>query len=182
MRVFVTGATGFIGSAIVQELLAHGHKVLGMVRSDANAQKLTAAGAEVHRGALEDLDSLSRGAKACEAVIHTAFNHDFVNVSREVAVAQDTAAVNALGEALVGTDRPFIISTGTGTVPGRARTETDEAPNHRAAPEQATLAFAKRGVRAMVMGLPPTVHGDGDHGLVHALIEIARAKGASAYV
>ncbi len=158
MRVFVTGATGFIGSAIVQELIGAGHRVLGLVRSDANAQKLTAAGAQVHWGTLDDLASLKRGAAESEGVIHTAFNHDFVNVSREAAAKADVLAIEAIGDALAGSGRPFITSSGTGMVPGRTRTETDEAAPHIRHPsDKATLALAAREVRAMVMGLPPSV-------------------------
>src|SRR5277367_2540511 len=114
MRVFVTGATGFIGSAVVQELVGAGHHVLGLARSDAAAKSLAAAGAQVHWGTLDDLNSLKRGANESEGVIHTAFNHDFVNVSREVAARADLLAIEAIGEALVGSGRPFLISSGTG--------------------------------------------------------------------
>ncbi len=190
MRIFVTGATGFIGSAVTQELLRNGHRVLGLARSEANAQKLTAAGAEVHRGSLEDLESLTRGAAACEGVIHTAFNHDFVNVSREVAAKADLTAIETIGAALAGSDRPFVICSGSaaaGFEPGRLGTEADEADAKSAVAtrlpsERATLALATRGVRAIVMRLPPSVHGEGDHGLVYLLIGIARAKGASAFI
>lgn len=183
MRVFVTGATGFIGSAIVGELLRNGHQVLGLVRSEANAATLQATGAEVHRGALDDLGSLHAGAASCEAVVHTAFNHDFVNTGREVAAAEDRRAIETIGDALAGTGRPFIMCTGSGFASGKTRTEVDAgAPSPRQASEQAALALAARGVRSMVMGLPPTVHGAGDHGFIHTLVEMAKAKGASAYV
>jgi nucleoside-diphosphate-sugar epimerase len=183
MRVFVTGATGFIGSAIVRELLDAGHQVLGLARSDAAAASLAAAGAEVHRGSLEDFESLAAGARACGGVIHTAFIHDFSNYAP--AAEKDRRAIQTLGTTLAGSDRPFIVTSGTLLVQRQGPLATEEeAPNPRfpRKSEEAALAVAARGVRVAVVRLPPSVHGDGDHGFVPALIAIARQKGVSAYV
>jgi len=186
MRIFVTGATGFIGSAIVQELLGAGHQVVGLARSDATAKSLATAGAEVHRGALDDLDSLRRGAAASDGVIHTAFVHDFSDYAG--AGETDRLAVEAMGGAIAESGRPLVITSGTTVVtPGRLSTEDEAAdPNSPSAPrvasEEAVLALASQGVRASVVRLPPSVHGDGDRGFVPALIGIAREKGVSAYV
>jgi nucleoside-diphosphate-sugar epimerase len=186
MRVFVTGATGFIGSAVVQELTRAGHQVLGLARSDASAALLMAAGAEVHRGTLDDLDSLTRGAAASDGVIHTAFVHDFSDI---VASGRtDLLAIETIGAALAGSGRPFVVTSGLAHMKqGQVSTENDAADpdspaKHRIPSEEATLALESRGIRASLIRLPPSVHGDGDYAFVPGLINIARTKGVSAYV
>ncbi len=186
MRVFVTGATGFIGSAIVRELLAAGHQVLGLARSDTGAAALTAAGAEVHRGNLDDLDSLRSGAVASDGVIHTAFNNISETTDFVAAVQADLRAVEAIGAALEGSGKPFVVTAGTLMVTlGHLATEQDPGRDGfpRVASENAAIALAERGVRSSVVRLAPSVHGEGDkHGFVPSLIGIARAKGVSAFV
>jgi nucleoside-diphosphate-sugar epimerase len=185
MRVFVTGATGFIGSAVVRELLGAGHEVNGLARSDASAAALAAAGAEVHRGALDDLDGLRSAAAAADAVIHLAYMHDFSDI--EAAGVADLHAVETMLAALEGSGKPFVGTSGTLVLAflGRLVTEEDAGPAgvRRVDSENAAVSMAECGVRSSVVRLAPTVHGEGDkHGFVPRLIGIARAKGVSGFV
>ncbi len=184
MKVFVTGATGFIGSAVVQELMGAGHQVLGLARNDAAADALTKMGAEVHRGDLSDSESLAAGAKASDGVAHLAFIHDFSNFM--ASVGADRQAIQTLADALAGTDKPFVSTFGVLLMtPGQLLTENDSAPpqaNPRAATESVVMEAAGRGVRASLMRLAPTVHGAGDGGFVPMLIGLARQKGYAGYV
>jgi nucleoside-diphosphate-sugar epimerase len=185
MRIFVTGATGFVGSAVVADLIAAGHDVLGLARSEVSAAALLDAGAEVHRGDLEDLDSLRAGAAAADGVIHTGFIHDFLRFKEVCEV--DARAIAALGDALAGSDKPLVVTAGLARVAsGRNALETDAGPAASDAyprmSEQAAAAVAARGVPVSVVRLSPSVHGDHDHGFVSYLINIAREKGTSAYI
>jgi nucleoside-diphosphate-sugar epimerase len=196
MRVFVTGASGWIGSAVVPELIGAGHQVTGLARSDASAAALTAAGAQVHRGTLDDLDSLRDAAAAADGVIHLAFKHDLAfSGGFQDAADADRRAVETFGDALAGSDRPFLIASGTlGLALGRVATEQDghgsdpalaalgSGPLTRLGTAELVLSLASRGVRSSVVRLPPTVHGDGDHGFMATIVGIARDKGVSGYI
>jgi len=195
MRVFVTGASGWIGSAVVPEFLDAGHQVTGLARSEASAAALVAAGVEVHHGSLDDLDALRNAAAASDGVIHLAFKHDvaFSGGFQDAADA-DRRAVETFGEALAGSDKPFVIASGTlGLTPGRVATEQDghgdasgagmgAGPGTRLGTAELTLSLASRDIRSSVLRLPPTCHGDGDNGFMAAIVGIARAKGVSAYI
>jgi nucleoside-diphosphate-sugar epimerase len=184
MRIFVTGASGWIGSAVTAELLGAGHQVVGLARSDRAAATIEALGAEVRRGALDDLDALRAGAADSDGVVHLGYNHDFSRMGE--AAQTDRAAITALGDALAGSDRPLLIASGVAGLGGeRPATEQDAgnpATSPRVANAAATLAYAERGVRSGVIRFAPTVHGDGDHGFVAVLVGVAREKGVSAYV
>ncbi|XZF13050.1 SDR family oxidoreductase [Chitinophagaceae bacterium MMS25-I14] len=184
MRVFVTGATGFVGSAVVQELINAGHTVTGLARTDKAAEQLMAAGAQAHFGDLEDLESLKSGIKDADGVIHCGFIHDFSRFKEVCEV--DRSVIMAMGEALKGTDRPLIVTSGTGVLSsiGRPVAETDKAvsdANPRVASEEAVDMLAAAGVRVGVLRLPPSTHGVGDHGFVPMLINVAREKGLAVY-
>ena len=182
MRVFLTGATGWIGSAILPELLKAGHTVLGLARSDESAAKLKALGVDVQRGDITDIDSMVAGAKACDGVIHTAFIHDWSDFMGNV--EKDRAVVAAMIAAIEGTGKPFINSSGTLMVQhAKPATEKDSAasPDAPRVPS-ANIVITAKGVRGSVVRLPPTVHGAGDHGFMSRLVDIARTKGFAAYV
>jgi nucleoside-diphosphate-sugar epimerase len=183
MRVFITGATGFIGTVVVQELIRTGHQVLGLARSGAGAKALVAAGAQVHRGDLEDLESLRAGAAMADGVIHTAFLHDFSKFNENSQV--DRRAIEAIGEVLAGSDRPFVVTSGTLLVkPGQLATEDMAVPDDSSIPrvsEQTALSLIPKGVRASIVRLPQ-VHDRDKAGLVSFLIAAAREKGVSAYI
>lgn len=186
MHVFVTGATGWVGSAIVDELVAAGHQVTGLVRSDEKAAELVAAGGRPFRATLDNLDALYVAASAADAVIHTAFNHDFSRF--QASCEADRHIIAALGSALAGSDRPLVITSGIGVLPSggllNERTDPASGPgaHPRAATEEAAQGTLAQGVRTTVVRLPPSVHGEGDHGFVPLLIGIARAKATAAYV
>jgi nucleoside-diphosphate-sugar epimerase len=196
MRIFVTGASGWIGSAVVPELIGAGHQVVGLARSDASADALTAAGAEVHRGTLDDLDALRTGAESSDGVIHLAFKHELAfSGDFQGAADADRRAVETIGEALAGSDRPLLIASGTlGVLPGAVASEQDGhgpdaavaafggGPRARWETAELTLALASQGVRSSVVRLPPTNHGDGDNGFMATLVAIAREKGVSGYI
>lgn len=182
MRVFVTGATGWVGSAVVQELIAAGHQVTGLARSDAGAAALQKAGAQVQQGSVSDLDLLRQAAAAADGVIHCAFNHDFSRFLENC--AEDERAIGALGEGLEGSDRPILVTSGLALhIQGRLANEDDvTSPHVPRRSEAAAQALAAKGVKAGAVRLAPSVHGLGDHGFVPNLIRIAREKGEAAYV
>jgi nucleoside-diphosphate-sugar epimerase len=194
MRVFVTGASGWIGSALVPELLGAGHQVTGLARSDGSAAALTAAGAEVQRGTLDDLAALRSAAAAADGVVHLAFKHDIAfSGGFEDAASADRQAIETFGDMLAGSGRPLVIASGTlGVAPGRVATERDghgpapaehgRGPQLRRETAEFTLSLADRGVRSSVLRLPPTVHGDGDHGFMASIVGIARDTGVSGYL
>lgn len=183
MRVFVTGATGFVGSAVVPDLLAAGHRVVGLARSDEAEAALIAAGAEAHRGDLQDVDSLRRGTEQADAVIHSAFDHDFSKLAENCDM--DRLAIEALGAGLAGSDRPLIVTSGLPVIPGRVATEEDVPPSGAhgmpRVSEQTALSMIARGVRAMIVRISQ-VHDRTKQGFATYLLAHAREKGVSAYV
>ncbi|MFT4076564.1 MAG: SDR family oxidoreductase [Asticcacaulis sp.] len=186
MRVFVTGASGWVGSVVTQELLRNGHSVLGLARSDDSAAKVAAMGAEVLRGDVQDIDSLVEGAKSADGVIHTAFIHDFTRFAENCEI--DRRAITAMADVLTGSEKPFVITSGTGVVASAGRGTEDvrvadvRTSMPRIASEQAAEAAAAKGVNVSVVRLSPSVHGAGDHGFVPILIGLAKEKGVAAYV
>ncbi|MEQ9948926.1 SDR family oxidoreductase [Pectobacterium aroidearum] len=186
MKVFVTGASGFVGSAVVRELLAAGHQVLGLVRSDKSADDLWALGAEAHRGDIEDLDSVRAGAAVCNGIIHTAFDNDFSKFQANCEA--DRRLIEALGSVAEGTTRRLVITSAIGILPKSQRTTEHSMPatgagaNPRAATEAAVDAITAKGVHASIVRLASSVHGEGDHAFVPLLIDIARKTGVSAYI
>ncbi|MCP2338459.1 SDR family oxidoreductase [Actinomadura rupiterrae] len=184
MRVFVTGASGFIGSATVRDLLGAGHEVVGLARSDDAAVRVKAAGAEVVRGSLDDLDGLRAAAEAADGVVHLAFIHDFSRYEENVKT--DRRAIEAMGEALAGSGRPLVVAAGLAGAPGVVSTEDSRSvpgafSYARFQNDEATIALAERDVRTSVVRLPPTVHGEGDKGFIPMVIGIARKAGVSGY-
>ncbi|MGD0880999.1 MAG: SDR family oxidoreductase [Acidimicrobiales bacterium] len=196
MRVFVTGASGWIGSAVVPQLIGAGHEVVGLARSDASATALAAAGVEVRLGSLDDLDALASAAAAADGVIHLAFKHDLAfSGDFQGAADADRRAVEVFGDAIAGSDKPFVLASGLlGLTPGRVATERDghgevpvvasagSGPRTRHATAELVIGFASRGIRSSVVRLPPTNHGDGDHGFIAALVGMARDQGVSGYI
>ena len=195
MQIFITGASGWIGTAVIPELLDAGHDVLGLARSDESARVIEASGARVCRGDLDDLDALAAAADSCDAVLHLAFKHELAFSGQfEAAAAADRRVIDTIGDTFAGSDRAFVIASGTlGVAPGRVATEHDgidadpvgvhgAGPSIRHANAMATLALATRGVRSSVVRLPPTVHGDGDTGFVATLVTIARTTGVAGYL
>lgn len=198
MRIFVTGASGWIGSPVVDELIESGHEVVGLARSDASAAAIVAAGAQAHRGSLDDLESLKSGAAASDGVIHLAFNHEVAFTGNFKAAADaDRRAIEVFADVLAGSDRPLVIASGTlGLSVGHVATELDghnlvtetqlaghgEGPRVRHETAEFTLALASRNIRSSVVRLPPTNHGDGDHGFIAALVGIARTTGVAGFL